>query len=83
MTSRRRAVLELVLAVAATVGALVSVTNVRSVVNNPPITEGEPATTSMMYHAPPLVLALLLVTVAGVLVVIGVARWRRPQTHTP
>lgn len=83
MTSRSRAVVELVLAAAAIVGALISAASVKGVVNNAPITEGEPATTSVVYHAPPLVLALLLLTIAGVLVVVGVARWRRPQTHTP
>ncbi|MDF2826110.1 MAG: rane protein [Mycobacterium sp.] len=83
MTMRRRAALELVLAVAAVVGAMFSAAHVRAVVDVAPIAEGEPATTSVVFHAPPLVLTLLLVTVAGVLVVIGVARWRRSQTHTP
>ncbi|BBY87192.1 hypothetical protein [Mycolicibacterium tokaiense] len=83
MTQRRRALLELVLAVTALVGVVLSAVNVRQVVDVAPIAEGEPATTSVLYHAPPLVLALLLATVAGVLLVLAIARWRRPQTHTP
>lgn len=83
MTQRRRAAVELILALAAVVGAAFSAANVREIVDVAPITAGEPPTTSWVYHAPPLVLALLLVTVAGVLVVLGVARWRRSQTHTP
>jgi uncharacterized membrane protein YidH (DUF202 family) len=83
VTQRRRALLELVLAVAALVGVVLSAVNVRQVVDVAPIAEGEPATTSVLYHAPPLVLALLLATVAGVLLVLGITRWRRSQTHTP
>ncbi|MGB3482423.1 MAG: hypothetical protein WBB07_09445 [Mycobacterium sp.] len=83
MRDRQRAVVELVLAVAAVVGAAISAANVRAVVDVAPIVDGEPATRSVAYHAPPLVLTLLLVTIAGVLIVVGVARWRRSQTHTP
>lgn len=83
MTAKRRALIEVALAVAAVVGAVVSAANVRAVVAVAPITEGEPATTSVAWHAPPLVLALLLVTIAGILTVIGITRWRRSQTHTP
>ncbi|ULE35519.1 hypothetical protein K3G64_05925 [Mycobacterium sp. IDR2000157661] len=43
----------------------------------PPPLEGEPSTTSVEYGAPLVGLALLLVTVAGVLVVLGVGRLRR------
>ena len=42
-----------------------------------PVLEGEPSTTSVVYYAPLLTLSLLLVTVAGVLAVVGVARLRR------
>ena len=42
-----------------------------------PVIDGEPATTSVVYDAPLLTLALLLATVAGVLVVLGIANLRR------
>ena len=42
-----------------------------------PVLDGEPQTTSVVYSPPLLVLSLLLATVAGVLVVVGIARLRR------
>lgn len=46
----------------------------------PPIAEGQPAMTSVVFYPPLVVLALFLLTVAGVLAVLGVARLRRtPQ----
>jgi hypothetical protein len=54
-----------------------------------PVTEGQPATVSVVYSAPMLLLVLVLVTAAGVLAVLGVAGWhrRRPRhrldTYTP
>jgi hypothetical protein len=41
------------------------------------VLEGEPQTASVVYSPPLLVLALVLATVAGVLVVLAVARLRR------
>jgi hypothetical protein len=46
----------------------------RSTVVVAPVLEGEPKTTSLEYSAPLLVLSLILATVAGVLIVIGIAR---------
>jgi hypothetical protein len=77
VTDRRRAVLELVLAVAAAVGCVASWVRAQSTVVIPPIADGEPSTTSVEYYAPLLFLAFVLGTLAGVLAVVGVARWHR------
>ena len=77
MTGRRRAVIELALAVAAALGCVVSWVQSRSRVEVAPITDGQPTTTSIDYYPPLLVLALVLATLAGILVVFGLARLRR------
>ena len=77
MRGRRRAVLELLLAVAAAVGCVVSWMRSESTVVIAPIANGEPSLTSVEYFAPLLFLAFVLGTLAGVLAVVGVARWRR------
>jgi hypothetical protein len=77
-----RARIELVLAVVAAVGCVLSWLAARSTVDVAPVLEGEPMTTSVVYSPPLLVLSLLLATVAGVLVVLGVARLRRGQPAT-
>ena len=77
MSPRRRVTLELVLAVAAAAGAVVSWFGARTDVTVSPILPGEPQTTSVAFSAPMLVLTLLLATAAGVLAVDGVARLRR------
>jgi hypothetical protein len=77
VTGRRRAVLELVLAVAAAVGCGASWVRAESTVVIAPIANGEPSTSSVEYYAPLLFLAFVLGTLAGVLAVVGVARWRR------
>jgi hypothetical protein len=79
VTGRRRAVLELVLAVAAAVGCVASWVRAESTVMIAPIANGEPSTTSVVYYAPLLFLAFVLGTLAGVLAVVGVARWRRSR----
>ncbi|MGE2727455.1 hypothetical protein [Mycolicibacterium pulveris] len=71
-----RAVVELVLAVAAAIGCVLSWLAASSTVTVAPVLEGEPATTSVVYSAPLLGLSLLLATVAGVLAVLGIARLR-------
>jgi site-specific recombinase len=70
-------VLELVVAVAAAVGCVVSWAAAGRSATAAPILPGEPETAVTVYSAPWLVLALLLATVAGVLLVLGVARLRR------
>ena len=77
MRPRRRATVELLLALAAAAGCVLSWLAARSTVVVAPVLEGEPKTTSVTYSAPLLVLSLLLATVAGVLAVIAAARLRR------
>ncbi len=77
MTARRRATLELLLAVAAAIGCVLCWLAASSTIEVAPILEGEPMTTSVDYSAPLLGLSLLLATVAGVLAVLAVARLRR------
>lgn len=77
MKGHRRAIVELVLAVVVAIGCVLSWLASISTVDVPPIIEGEPMTTSSVYSPPLLSLSLLLATVAGVLVVVGVARLRR------
>jgi hypothetical protein len=72
-----RARIELVLAVVAVAGCVLSWLAARSTVVVAPVLDGEPQTTSVVYSPPMLVLALILATVAGVLAVLGVARLRR------
>lgn len=75
--SRRRAVVELVLAALLVVGAVASWRAAISEVVVAPVLAGEPSTVSQAYSAPMLTLSLLLVTAAGVLAVLGVAHLRR------
>ena len=72
-----RARIELLVAVLAAVGCVVSWLAARSTVAVAPVLEGEPQTTSVVYSAPLLVLSLLLAAVAGVLAVVGISRLRR------
>jgi hypothetical protein len=67
------------LAVAAAVGCVASWVRAESTVVIAPIANGEPSTTSVVYSAPLLFLAFVLGTLAGVLAVVGVARWRRSR----
>src|SRR6478735_5439013 len=76
-TGVMRARVELVLAVIATVGCVLSWLAASSTVTVAPVLDGEPQTTSVVYSPPLLVLSLFLATVAGVLVVVGIARLRR------
>lgn len=73
----KRAVVELLLAVAAAVGCVASWLHAQSTVVNAPVADGEPSTTSVLYYPPLLALAFMLGTLAGVLAVVGIARWRR------
>ncbi|WP_167106653.1 cytochrome c-type biogenesis protein CcmH [Mycobacterium sp. DL592] len=68
-----RHVVQLVLAVLAAAGAVVSWMQVRSIVDVAPVTDGQPATTSVLYDPPLMVLTMVLATAAGVLLVLGVA----------
>ena len=88
MTGRAGAVVELVVALAATIGSVLSWLAAVTTMQVPPIIEGEPTTISVVYSPPLLTLSLLLATVAGVLVVLGVVRMRRGRalgglSHAP
>jgi hypothetical protein len=72
-----RARIELVLAVVAAAGCVLSWLAASSTVVVAPVLDGEPLTTSVVYSPLLVVSSLFLATVAGVLVVIGVARIRR------
>lgn len=81
-----RHVLQLVLAAVAGGFALRAWLGVTSLVDVAPVTEGQPATVSVVYDPPLMVLALVLGTAAGVLAVLGVAglvRRRRLVQYTP
>jgi hypothetical protein len=79
VTVVRRTITELLLACLAVTGAVCSASRVTSTVDVAPVIDSEPPTTSVTYHAPWLVLTLLLVTLAAVLVVLAGARWRRER----
>ena len=83
MSQKRRAAVELVLAVVAAAGSVWSWLAAQSTVTVAPVLEGEPQTTSVAYSPPMLVLTLLLATVAGVLAVVGIARLRRACRQRP
>jgi hypothetical protein len=76
----RRAILEVVLAVAAAIGCVASWLLAQSSVAVAPVSDGEPATTSVAYNPLWLFIAFALGTLAGVLLVVGAARWRRSRT---
>jgi hypothetical protein len=75
--ARYRALVELGLAFFALAAASVTWAHARHTVTVAPIADGQPVTTSLVYHPQVLVLTLVLITTAGVLEVVGVARlWR-------
>jgi uncharacterized membrane protein YidH (DUF202 family) len=65
--------------VVAAVGCVLSWLAARSTVEVAPVLDGQPMTTSVVYSPPLLMASLFLATVAGVLAVLGVARWRRTK----
>ncbi len=86
--SGTRHVVQLILAVAAVAGAALCWSHVRSWVDVAPVTEGQPATVSVVYNPPLMMVAWLLATTAGVLAVLGVTGLRRRRrnpidTYTP
>lgn len=84
VSNARRCVLrhwvQLTVAGWALAGAVASWSWVRTVVDVAPVAAGQPATTSVAYYPPLLVLTLVLATTAGVLAVLGVAGLRRLRT---
>ena len=89
MGSPVRYVVQLLAALAATVGAALCWARVKSLVDIAPVTEGQPRTISVVYDPPMMVLALVLATTAGVLTILGMAGLRRRvsritlDTYTP
>ena len=79
MTNRLRATIELVLAAVALIGCVLSWLAADSTADVAPVISGEPAKTSTVYDPSLITLSLLLVTIAGVLLVLGVARLRRAE----
>lgn len=84
---RVRHIVQLVLAALCAAGAVAAWLAVRSVVDVAPVADGQPATVSVVYDPPLMMLTWLLATAAGVLTVLGVTglRRRRPalDTYTP
>ena len=79
MIARYRALVEVSLACAALVGAAVSWSNARYTRGVAPIADGQPFTTSSVYNPQWLLLTLVLVTTAGVLAVVTMARLQRQR----
>lgn len=77
-----RHAVQLVAAVMLAAGAVLCWPSVTSRVDVPPVAEGQPATVAVVYHAPMMVLILLLITTAGVCLVLGVAGLRRRPRRT-
>jgi hypothetical protein len=77
--ARYRTLLLLGLACASLVGAGVSWTHARHARGVAPIAEGQPATTSLVYDPQLLLLTMVLLTAAGVLAVLGIARLLRAR----
>jgi hypothetical protein len=74
---KSRATIELVLAALAAVGCAVSWLAARSAAVAAPVIPSEPSMPTVTYDPSLIVLAVLLLTVAGVLTVLGVTRLRR------
>jgi hypothetical protein len=81
--ARRRAAIQLIGAALALGACVASWLRSRSTVVVAPITSGQPSTTSITFYAPLLVLALMLLTAAGVLLVLAIATLRRRQPPAP
>ena len=75
--------IQLALAAAAAFTAVLCWHQVASLVDVAPVTEGQPATVSVVYDPPLMFLTWVLVTAAGVLAVLGVAGLRRRRTASP
>ena len=73
--SRHR--VQLVLALVALAGALWCWPRISAPVDIAPVTDGQPATVSVVYDPPMMLLVWFLATAAGVLGVLGVAGLRR------
>ena len=77
-----RATIELVVACAAFVCSGLTWSHSHHTVSVAPIADGQPSTMSLVYDPQLLLLTLVLLTTAGVLAVIGIARLRRARTSS-
>lgn len=76
-----RHTVQLVMGAVAIAAAVLCWLQVTSLVDVPPVTEGQPATVSVIYDPPLMMLSWLLATVGGVLAVLGAAGLRRDRDH--
>ncbi|MBX9919635.1 MAG: hypothetical protein K2Y33_07420 [Mycolicibacterium frederiksbergense] len=76
---RRTALVQLVVAALALAGAVTSWLAAGSREQVPPIMDGQPTLSTVVYSPPLIVLALFLLTAAGVLAVQGISRLRRSR----
>ena len=76
-----RHIVQLVVGVVAIAAAVLCWLQVTSLVDVPPVTEGQPASVSVVYDPPLMILSWLLATVGGVLAVLGVAGLRRDRNR--
>ncbi len=76
-----RHTVQLVMGVVAIAAAVLCWLQVTSLVDVPPVTEGQPATVSVVYDPPLMMLSWLLATVGGVLAVLGAAGLRHEGNH--
>lgn len=77
-----RHLVQLVLAAAAAVAAVLCWLQVTSLVDIAPVTDGQPATVSVVYSPPLMLLVWVLAVAAGVLAVLGAAGLLR-RRHRP
>ncbi len=73
----RPAKFQLILAAVCAAGAVLCWLRVTSLVDVPPVTDGQPATVSVVYDPPMMLAVWSLATAAGVLAVLGIAGLRR------
>ncbi|OBK74239.1 hypothetical protein [Mycobacterium sp. 1165178.9] len=81
MNPHRRAMLELGLACVALICSGLSWRHSHHMVTVAPIASGQPSTTSLTYDPQLLLLTLVLLTGAGVLAIVGIARLRRARSR--
>lgn len=77
---KRTALVQLVVAALALAGAVASWLAAGSREQVPPIMDGQPSLSTMVYYPPLLVLALAFLAAAGVLAVLGISRLRRTRS---
>lgn len=77
-----RPVIHLILAVAAAAAALLCWSQVTTLVDIAPVADGQPASVSVVYNPPLMLLTWVLAVTAGLLAVIGISALLRRRTAT-